>query len=112
MSRYNFNLETGEYAPPFDTGSYVSVKDKGGIAFYIHDWYKTERINGYIDWDERADFESSFVETDREEIVDKTKAIVIMVGDDDEWVVDTDDLEPISEDDFCYECGQIGCGHG
>lgn len=97
---------------PFGPGSYVRVKSRPGIAFYIYDWYKTERISGFIDWDERSDFESDFVETSREEIVDKTRAIVTMVGDDKEWVVDTDELEPLSDEDFCGECGQIGCQHG
>ena len=34
---------------------------------------------------------------------------VVMKGDDKVWCVDTDDLTPISADEFCPRCGQIGC---
>jgi len=33
-----------------------------------------------------------------------------MVGDDREFTFDPDELTPISEDDYCPSCGQIGCG--
>jgi hypothetical protein len=38
--------------------------------------------------------------------------MVRMVGDDRDFLTDTDDLEPINEDDFCGGCGQVGCGWG
>lgn len=37
------------------------------------------------------------------------RARVVMVGDDQEWIVDAADLTHIDEDAFCHECGQIGC---
>ena len=37
------------------------------------------------------------------------RAIVIMVGDDTEHDVDVSELVPISDSDYCGECGQIGC---
>lgn len=40
---------------------------------------------------------------------DETKAVVVMVGDDREWIVDVDDMEEISGEDYCPGCGQIGC---
>lgn len=36
---------------------------------------------------------------------------VVMVGDDKVHVVDKDDCTEIPEDDYCHECGQIGCTH-
>lgn len=39
------------------------------------------------------------------------KLIIVMVGDDKEYVVDSEDLEQINEEDFCHGCGQVGCGH-
>ncbi len=39
-------------------------------------------------------------------------AIVVMVGDDHQWHLDYDDLDPITPEEFCGSCGQIGCGHG
>ena len=33
--------------------------------------------------------------------------VVVMVGDDRPFTVDPGGLSPLSEDDFCSECGQI-----
>jgi hypothetical protein len=42
--------------------------------------------------------------------IEKTKeAVVVMVGDDMERIVDVRDLTKISDDEFCHSCGQIGC---
>lgn len=38
--------------------------------------------------------------------------IMVMVGDDRPHHVDRHDMTPLEEDEFCHECGQIGCGHG
>ena len=37
--------------------------------------------------------------------------IMVMVGDDERHRVDRDDIEPIADEDYCHECGQIGCTH-
>lgn len=42
---------------------------------------------------------------------DTNDAWVRMVGDDRDFTVDLDDLQPLNEDEFCGGCGQIGCGH-
>ena len=41
--------------------------------------------------------------------IDHDTAIVRMVGDDRDLEVPYDELETISEDEFCGGCGQIGC---
>ena len=49
------------------------------------------------------------------EMVDDTDSgdvMIIMVGDDKKHRVSIDDLTEINEEDYCFECGQIGCGHG
>lgn len=38
--------------------------------------------------------------------------IVVMVGDDHAWHVEVDDITELEEDEFCGECGQVGCGWG
>lgn len=40
------------------------------------------------------------------------RMVVRMVGDDRDWDVDPADAETLPEDEFCSECGQIGCGYG
>jgi hypothetical protein len=37
------------------------------------------------------------------------KVIAVMIGDDRHFSVDPDDITPVSEEDYCPECGQIGC---
>ena len=32
-----------------------------------------------------------------------------MVGDDRDFLFEPDEVEAIREDEFCHECGQIGC---
>ncbi len=34
-----------------------------------------------------------------------------MIGDDRDFIFDPDDIEPLDRDEYCSECGQIGCGH-
>ncbi len=42
---------------------------------------------------------------------DGTRLRVCMVGDDHVREVDASDCSLLEEDDFCHECGQIGCTH-
>ena len=37
------------------------------------------------------------------------RARVVMVGDDQEHVVEPGDLVKIDDEDYCHECGQVGC---
>lgn len=49
---------------------------------------------------------------DNVEEIDDNHLVMVMVGDDREHTVPYDCVTEISEDDFCHQCGQIGCGHG
>lgn len=40
------------------------------------------------------------------------QVLAIMVGDDSVHTFDESDLHPISVEQFCGSCGQIGCCHG
>jgi hypothetical protein len=37
--------------------------------------------------------------------------LAVMIGDDHRHRVDEEDLEPLPREDYCGECGQIGCRH-
>jgi len=37
------------------------------------------------------------------------RVVVVMVGDDQAHTVDVEDLTQINDEDYCYECGQVGC---
>jgi hypothetical protein len=40
------------------------------------------------------------------------QVLAIMVGDDSVHWFEPDDLQPLSVEQFCGSCGQIGCSHG
>jgi hypothetical protein len=71
------------------------VRGYGGVAFYVLGW-ETEP-------DE--DTEWSGMETRTGNV------LAVMVGDDYRHSVEPEDLEPIAREDYCGECGQIGCQH-
>ncbi len=82
------------------------------VAWYVLG-YATERTeeewiySGEGDEDDPA----SYFYNESEEIEDRSRVRVCMVGDDRVETVDVDYLERISDEDFCRDCGQIGCGH-
>lgn len=39
------------------------------------------------------------------------KVICVMVGDDRQFTFDQDELSPISSEEYCASCGQVGCSH-
>lgn len=76
-----------------DMDARYSVAGYEGIAFYLRGFVTT------YDPDEDDTFE------------DPDWVRAVMVGDNREHVIETADLTPISDDDYCAECGQIGCTH-
>lgn len=73
---------------------YYKVRQFPGIAFCVLGW-ETEP-------DEDTEWSGYDVRTGR--------VLAVMVGDDHRHVVEPDDLEPLANDAFCRDCGQIGCG--
>ena len=67
-----------------------------GIAFYLTGFYS------------EPDEDTIWTGFER---VDETRVIAIMVGDDRKHIVDVSDLTLLNENDYCPECGQIGCTH-
>lgn len=62
--------------------------------------------------DEDCDHEISemcWLYDEPEEVEDRSRVVVVMVGDDREEIVDVDDLTEIPEDGYCPGCGQTGC---
>lgn len=39
------------------------------------------------------------------------RVVAVMVGDDRRFTFDVDELAPLRREDYCGECGQIGCTH-
>jgi len=78
-----------------EEGERFRVDTYPGIAFYFH---------GEETYTEGYDF-------CYEDEIPTGNVIMIMVGDDYKHIVDPDDVSPLSEDEYCHECGQIGCMH-
>lgn len=94
----------------FADGRY-SVKGYGGVAFYLHSYPKVFEPYTALLVDEETGEEYEEDTGEGEWVEDKTSGMVIavMVGDDRKHTIDVSDLEPISDDDYCSSCGQIGC---
>ena len=45
-------------------------------------------------------------------VLEPWQARIHMVGDDRTIEIDFDEVEVINDDDYCGDCGQIGCGWG
>lgn len=79
-----------------------AVDGYDGIAFYLR---------GYATTVVETEFEDEGQwYYDQATISDPNFVRAVMVGDDRVHIIDVDDLTPISEDDYCDGCGQIGCG--
>lgn len=89
-----------------DYGDYVRVTGYDGIAFYFCG-HPTVTREVWIDDDQ--DENGGFCL--EEEDIKENEAIVVMVGDDREHIVEIDALSPLDLTEFCTSCGQIGCGH-
>lgn len=73
----------------------VRIAGYDGIACYVLGW-ETEP-------DEDTDWSGYEVRTGR--------LVCIMVGDDRRFTVDPDDVSTLAREEYCSECGQIGCSH-
>lgn len=89
-----------------DFDSRYSVDGYRGIAFYLVE-YAAEVIDGYEDCDD----DGMWWYVEPEVVEDRSRVIAVMVGDDRRHTVDIEDLTPLSDEDYCSGCGQIGCGH-
>lgn len=103
-----------------DFDARYSVAGSPGIAYWLKGYVQvTDECQGHpaedhYDPDPHAGIgEVFYCDGSCEEPHDNTDMVIaVMVGDDREHLIDVDDLTVIGEDDYCPECGQIGCGHG
>ncbi len=93
------------------------IEGCGGVAFRVTGWIKEYRqeddqiICEDLECDHQlSDMCWSAGETSIVESDEWIKAV--MIGDDREDSFHIDRLSPLTDDQFCRECGQIGCGHG
>ena len=84
-----------EDAPEYDADAYTVKGWGAGVAWYVMGW-ETEP-------DEDTEWTGYEVRTG--------KLICTMVGDDRRFSIDPEDVTPLDREDYCGECGQVGCCH-
>ena len=95
-----------------DFSAHYRIAGYGGIAWYLRGYAKTytEESWEYIGEGDTED-EANYLYNEPEQVVDTTRVIAVMVGDDRPFEVDVDELTLLPREDFCGQCGQIGCTH-
>lgn len=99
-----------------DFDAFYAVNGWGGIAFYLTG-YATETVyegDLLVCDDEECDHglsEMCWAEGDYSIVTNPDMVKAIMVGDDTVHLIDVEDLRPLAREEFCGECGQIGCTH-
>lgn len=79
-----------------------AVDGYGGVAFYFAGKQTEMQELDFYDGD------GWMIDTEE---VDTGMVYMIMVGDDHKHVIDPEDVIKIKDEDYCHECGQIGCTH-
>ncbi len=83
-------------------------------SYALLDRGRRYRVAGYgaVAWRYAGDEIERYWTDDLDDVDEVATGMVrmIMVGDDDVWIIDPADCEPIGESDYCQDCGQIGCG--
>jgi hypothetical protein len=95
------------------TGKCVTVPWYRGVACYVRGPVKVfEPYMAYYTDPETGDEFEDYTDDGEWINGDGSRLRLVMVGDDREFEADADECTVISDDDFCSDCGQIGCGHG
>lgn len=80
-----------------------------GVAFYYYgDEMGWTEENWTWDGEGDPDDEASYIYDEPEE-VPTGNVIMVMVGDDEKHIIDPEECTELDDDEFCTECGQIGC---
>lgn len=101
------------YAWEINTEGRYKVLNQPGVAWRVlgpaQVW--TEESWEIVCEDDDCDHASDmcYVYFEPEQVDDDYMVFCVMVGDDKVYSFYADDLELIDEDDYCRECGQIGC---
>ncbi len=77
----------------FDFEATYTADGYGGVAW---------RVTGYEEVADEDTVWSGYM-------VRTGKLVAHMVGDDRDFTFDEDELTELDEDDYCHECGQVGC---
>jgi hypothetical protein len=95
-----------EDAPEHDGKRYM-VKGWRGVAWFVRG-AEIERAEVWIDDATEEDPENGYWDTEEQR---SGMLVMTMVGDDSQHLVDAEDITELTREEYCGECGQIGCTH-
>jgi hypothetical protein len=91
---------------------YFSAKGFGGIALRVVAYPKVWEPDFSFAMDSFGEeYEYDTGNGEWVENPDSGRVLVCMVGDNRKYELDREDLTPLAREEFCGECGQIGCAH-
>lgn len=92
-------------------GATVTVEGYSGVAWRIVGWEQVwEPITYLATDDDGNEWEEDSGEGEWIDSPDCSRIVAIMVGDDRKFTFDVSDVSAITSDDYCADCGQVGCG--
>ena len=90
MRRKNYEVDEST----FSADAYT-VDGYKGIAWYV------------LGWETEPDEDTEWTGIEER----TSKVVAKMVGDDRHFVFDVDEVHALAREEYCSECGQIGCTH-
>jgi len=95
-----------DFEPAYRAYGYGAIAWR--VTGYAQEWTQEEWV--YCGEGDEDD-ESNYFYNEPEQYDDTTRVVAHMIGDDRDFTFDVDDMEPIAREDYCGQCGQIGCAH-
>ena len=87
--RYNYEKQENDPWP-----DPVKLTTGPGVAWWILGWQtEPDEDTEWTGIENRTDY-----------------LVAMMVGDDAHHLIEEDEIQALSRDDYCGECGQLGCG--
>lgn len=91
-----------------DYDARYTVDGYDGVAFYIYGYQQIwEPYTSIYEDEDGNEYEEESGEGEWHDNPDIL--LMVMVGDDRKFEVDPADITKIDDNDYCSECGQIGC---
>jgi len=91
MTRNNYEIDS----KTFSADAYTADGWGKGIAWAV------------LGWETEPDEDTEW--TGQEERTGQV--VAVMIGDDRHFTFDQEDLTPLDREEYCGECGQVGCRH-
>lgn len=105
------------------------VKGYRGVAWYVLGW-KTQAVSPWfclncsccgferdggggvtLEQGDKTCDHDNITYSDEPEYERTGEIVAVMVGDDRRFTFDLNEISPLEREEYCGECGQIGCSH-